>query len=250
LWSITPEGAELTRVTAIDGNEYFPCFSPVAGADVLAFSNFDAESGTYTICTHTPGEGEPRAVKGFNKWIENLAWSQDGEWILFCKFQEDGIFKISVDGGEVIEVPRPNGWFYYAVVALQANPTSGEITFIQRELEGSNYIYSLNSINIEGGEPIRIHTFEEDTHFGADCLTSSLDGSKIVYTAFIGGLDSENIFLIPHSGGDPLMLTEYEHWARARPTYPIWSASNNELFIRLDLEAPNTYGIYSVKLKP
>jgi Tol biopolymer transport system component len=169
----------------------------------------------------------------FSAQITHTSWSLDGTKIVFLQFSKKGIYTISVEGGEVGQIPNNEDWG--SVEVAQTSPARDMVIYVDQK--GSSY--RINEIEISGGDPRNIITFSggaEHPH----AVAESYDGNTIAYTTPQWMAWSHNLFFVSVSGGNPIAITDFYG---NQPRNPTWSPLGDQLVIQL----PS--GLYMVDLK-
>jgi len=231
LWSVPPEGGELTKVTSLTGNELYPNWSPVSGSKEIVFVNTTGPED-YTIYVLSYGQGEPRAVKTFSNQVLFTSWSRDGSKIVFLQLAKKGIFTIPAEGGEPVPITNNQGW--ESVEFAQASPARDMVLYISHV--GTDFY--LNEISLSGGDPNTIASFSGGREYPRS-LAESYDGTLVAYTS-PGIRPGYNVYLVPLKGGNRIQVTAFSY---AQLNNPSWSSDGKKLVAQFD------QGLYIVELK-
>ena len=137
-------------------------------------------------------------------------------------------------------IPNELGWKNYIIYSAQASPAASEVIFFGKK----NKVYSLFSLNLDGGEPVILHSFPAGYMLDPMSLAVSNDGTMV---ALVVRYPSRfyNLLLLPVAGGEPELITEFDGPEdtiyRARPS---WSPDGGKLVV----EGGNVLYIVELKL--
>ena len=112
LWAVPRAGGEARRLTASDGLEVDPVFSP--DGRTLAFSGeYDGNVDVYTM---PAAGGAPRRLTWHPGEDRAVGWSRDGAEVLFRSTRDNGsgderLWRISADGGWPERLPLPEAFW-------------------------------------------------------------------------------------------------------------------------------------------
>jgi len=187
-------------VAVYRGNAYQPALSPVG--DRLAFvAGEGSDFGIYTALVG--GENSVRLTNNPGDWAPG--WSPDGRQIAFYRFSDDGlaIYTIPALGGtehRVYQGPA-NTWWGYA--GLSWSPDGETIAFTQHSKDKIHSRISLLSLSDFSTRPL---TSPDDNH--QDIFPSySPDGSFIAFERSNVNGTTDDIYVVPLTGGDPKRIT-------------------------------------------
>jgi Tol biopolymer transport system component len=239
LWSIPPTGGTATRLTDMEGYEWYPAWHTADSADRLVFINciltgFDVEkmttTTTHSICILDSNGGEPEVVKSYDEGLSNPSWTRDGTKIVFIKNPESQahtgeIHVIPATGGEATQIET-----IYEVSSVKASPAE-DILFYTVEMSDN---WSIKSVPIDGGTPRLIKGFSTKVYPDVVGIDISPDGSTIAFSAYVEETECYNLFLVPVEGGDEAMLTEFDDpdLSIGRPS---WSPDGKNLTFQLKI---------------
>ncbi|HET7458949.1 MAG TPA: PDZ domain-containing protein [Gemmatimonadaceae bacterium] len=113
IWVMPKNGGTAVRLTSARGEESFPRFSP--DGSLIAFTgNYDGNQDVYVM---PAAGGEPRRITYHPGPDRMVAWYPDGKSIIFASPRTsetnryNKLFKVSVDGGQPVQLPMPYGEF-------------------------------------------------------------------------------------------------------------------------------------------
>lgn len=191
IWSIGLDGENQKQITSDEFVEQQLTVSPIGG--LLTFnSNRAGIPNIWTIGTDGTG------LKQLTKDAEDYRPSVDatGKWIVFDSWVRgpNTIMKISVDGGERIEVTKENG----------NSPTlsdDGQTVFYISSINGKGYICS---IPLSGGSPKQLFEISKDMSSGINFRPRS---REISYVNTNNGVS--NIYTRSIDGGPEKQFTHF-----------------------------------------
>jgi len=223
LYLISADGSGEVRLTPPEMTTFAlvpPIWSP-AGAR-LAFAVSRRAVGDETAIMRTDNTVEDvylvapdggnleRIVKGV--LVNQLAWSPDGQYLLFRSFPERKLYLVPRDGGNLRSLyedsrPRYITW----------SPADREIAFYSDQ-DGLIYRASL-----ESGEKVAI------THspLSLSALTWSPDGRQLAFVTAGGAGESSELYVVPAAGGDPVHLSAMD----GQLLWPAWSPDGEWLLL-------------------
>jgi TolB protein len=234
LWRQKIAETSAQQLTDGSGYDYQPDWSPDGKSiiycsyqkDALELWLLDVASGTSTQLTSGGAVNvEPR-------------WSPDGKKIVFVSTSYNKRFHIfvgEVRGEKLESVTRLTGEtrsslprYYYSAYDMEINPTwsrdGQEILFVSNRghIHGTGGFWRMKAQS--GAEAHEIHY--EETNWKARPEFSP-DGSRIVYSSYLGG-QGHNLWLLPANGGDafPLTYNTYDDYDR---TNVRWSPDGRHL---------------------
>ena len=153
--------------------------------------------GARTFCVRSSESGEVRELAFKLDRVPLARWSPDGRSLLVvANHPTDGIgfFRIDVQTGDFVAMPRPPGGFGY----LPAMSLDGKTMIYQGEIkEPKKYCVLLR--DLETGKNKELYCFVDPTHF-ASRLTLSPDGSQLAFVIRESG--SSVLKVIPAAGGE------------------------------------------------
>ncbi|MGL6225506.1 MAG: S41 family peptidase [Thermoguttaceae bacterium] len=120
LWTVKTKGGVATRLTAHEGQELFPKYSP--NGKMIAFTGqYDGDEQVYVIpaeggiprqLTYYPASGPLPPRRGYDNIV--YGWTPDGESVLFRSMRDSNsvtelgtLYKVSVQGGLPEKLPLP-----------------------------------------------------------------------------------------------------------------------------------------------
>jgi Tol biopolymer transport system component len=182
------------------GSNSKPDWSP-DGRQLLFLSKRQAGYwGARAFCVRSTESGEVRELPSKLDRMPAARWSLDGRSLLGMAFHPTegiGLFRIDVQTGDFVAVPRPPGHFGY----LPAASRDGKTIVYQGEIkELKKYCVLLR--DLETGKNKELYCFTDPAHF-ASRLTLSPDGRQL---AFVMAEDSKGratvIKVMPAAGGE------------------------------------------------
>jgi hypothetical protein len=245
LWTITSTGENLTQITDLAGDEYYPSWQPGPNADKLVFGLRKPPSTS--IYTLKLGDQNPVEIIKFERAVWSTSWSHDGQKIVYLQqlylgTEDTGIFTVPAEGGESELISNSEGWG--KIWRAQASPARDVAVFV----ENKDNIFQLRSIDLDGGDPITIYTFPEGAGNLFGGLDESYDGSTIACIGPYPNPNARNLFLVPSSGGEPIVITDFN--AESFDHHPSWHPDGGKLIIALqNPPGKRQPGIYLVELK-
>jgi Tol biopolymer transport system component len=182
------------------GSNSKPDWSP-DGRQLLFLSKRGAGYwGARAICVRSTESGEVRELASKLDRVPLARWSPDARSLLVvASHPTDGIglFRIDVQTGDFVAVPRPPGSFGY----LPAVSHDGKAWIYQGEIMEPKK-YCVIARDLETGKNKELFCFSDPAHF-ASRLTLSTDGSQL---AFVMAADTEGqstvLKVMPAAGGE------------------------------------------------
>ena len=120
LWKASADGGDAVRLTAHEGQEIFPKFSP-DGKWIAFTGQYDGDEQVYVIpvdggipkqLTYYPARGPLAPRWGYDNQV--YGWSPDGEKVLFRSLRdanggstETALYTVGVEGGLPVKLPMP-----------------------------------------------------------------------------------------------------------------------------------------------
>ena len=189
-------------------------FSP--DGKTLAFIRNDGEtSGIWLVPV---AGGNARRLFWERTWIGHLAWSAEGESIIFTSEREGGnkLFRLSLSGGAPVLLPLSEDHAYYPTVAKQGN----RMAFVRLETDDDLWALRLTT-------PTRAAGAAEVFRSTARAESSpefSPDGQWLAFTN--EGSGKKEVWLARADGSSATPLTDFQ----PAPAFaPAWSPDSKEL---------------------
>lgn len=180
-------------------------------------------------------DGSTRALTSGNSVNLEPAWSPDGSRLAYVSARPGGAFHIYVitfNGGKPsppvrlttdIKLSPPS--VYYGDLVLHISPAwsaDGRDLILVSDRDNPNGSGGFYRMAARPGAPMRRFHYEETTWKAKPSV--SPDGTKIVYSSYLGG-QWQQLWIMPVNGGDAFPLT-YGNFDR---TAPRWSPDGNRV---------------------
>ena len=206
LWIVSSKGGTATRLTAMDGEELYPRFSP--DGKWIAFSS--TRNGNYDVYRVSVAGGVIKQLTFHDSSDYVDSWSWDSKFIYFTSGRHNSFtsYKISADGGTPVRIFGNYFNNIHNIVedpgspALYFTDTWESLRFASRKRYKGDYNPDIKSYNPETGELI------SHTKYRGKDLWHSLDKNGNVYFASDEGTDEYNLFTL--KDGKKVMLTKFE----------------------------------------
>lgn len=197
IYSVRPDGANLTNLTRHPGNDLYPSWSPDGQRLVFASDRDGADIGLFDLyIMNRDGSGLTRLTNSPESRDDLPVWSNDGNWIAFVS-DRDGdsdIYAVTVDGSQLVRVTDnvdvtdsyPD-W----------SPDDSQIVFMSDE---GRLDFEIYRINRDGTGRVRLPQSDANEAYpswspdGTRILFSSgRDGNWKIYTMDLDGNDLRNL---------------------------------------------------------
>ena len=152
--------------------------------------------GARAFCVRSTESGEVRELVSKLDRMPGARWSLDGRSLLgMANHPTDGIgqFRIDVQTGDFVAVPRPPGHFGY----LSMSRDGRSMIYMAEVKEPKKYCVTAR--DLETGQNKELYCFADPTHF-ASRLTLSPDGSQLAFVIRESG--SSVLKVMPAAGGE------------------------------------------------
>ena len=247
IYTIEPDGSELTRVTNATNIELSPVWSP--NRDKVAFVRFEG-AFTSIYVMNADGSGIARIGAG-NLFDSAPSWSPDGRKLAFSSFVDNStdIYVIDADGSNRLRMTTSNlherspVWApdgsKIAFVSTLTQALDGPTDIFTMNLDGSNVVNLTNDAMIESdpdwapdGSKIAFSARENTGDITIDPVVGNIfvinadgsgrsqltttngahpawspDSSRLVYMGFVDTGLGVDIFIMDADGSDPIRLT-------------------------------------------
>jgi len=206
LWIVSSKGGTATRLTAMDGEELYPRFSP--DGKWVAFSS--TRNGNYDVYRVSVAGGVIKQLTFHDSSDYVDSWSWDSKFIYFTSGRQNSFtsYKVSSDGGTPVRIFGNYFNNIHNIVedpgspALYFTDTWESLRFASRKRYKGDYNPDIKSYNPETGELV------SHTKYRGKDLWHSLDKNGNVYFASDEGTDEYNLFTL--KDGKKVMLTKFE----------------------------------------
>ena len=207
------------RLTDSAGDDFSPVWSPDGNMLAFARQSYEDELCGIFIISALGGHEKKLTWMSRGYWMEqNLCWSPDGKYILFCRERDKpgstfALFKIVLESGETKKITDPPqgilGDFWSAI-----SPDGQKFAFLRQKSIGKKDIYTC-SVN---GENLKQITYNSSDISG---ITWTKDSDEIVF--FSSNEEGEQRLLrIDATGGKPKPMV-------AGGAHPDISATGNKV---------------------
>jgi Tol biopolymer transport system component/predicted Ser/Thr protein kinase len=190
LWVVDADGSNPTRLTsdqALNG-------APEVTADGKYMVFLSNRAGTVNVFRADLDGGNPVQLTRGTLDVGPVV-TPDGRWVVYLQPGDGRLYKVSIDGGESIEIRDRRGG------APAISPDGKHIAVSTYYEDRDRWL--LDIVPFEGGDPI--HTFDqEDT---AEVRWAP-DGEAVTFSRTEGGV--ANIWRLPLDGGEPSQVTHFE----------------------------------------
>jgi TolB protein len=234
IWKIRLGESTAYELTAASTYDAAPAWSP-DGKWIVYTAEEDSRNINLRILDLATGE--TRALTSGDDLNLDPAWSPDGTRLAFVSTRDDGWFNIFVmplSGGvpgTPMQLTKAADYgrerLYFGRMDLNIEPTwspdGKEIIFL------SNHGIPLGSGDIwrmpaEPGGMERARVIQREQTLYRTRADWSRDGSRIIYSSYLGG-QFNNLFVLPAGGGEPYKMTfgDWDHF------YPRWSPDGERI---------------------
>ena len=221
LWIVSSEGGKALRLTAMDGEELYPRFSP--DGNWIAFSSTRAGNSDIYIVPVTGGAIRQLSWHDGSDSVDS--WSWDSRHIYFTSSRQNSFsaYKVGIDGGTP---QRLFGNYFDNIHNVFEHPDSPvlyftdtweSLRFASRKRYQGDYNPDIKSYNPETGE-LKSHT----TWRGKD-MWHSLDRKGNLFFVSDEGTGEYNLFML--KDGKKVQLTEFKESI----SYPQVSADGSKV---------------------
>ncbi len=192
---IKPDGSEPKRLTSDQNFDE----SPVASSDGRYIIYASNRSGVRHIWRMGPDGRNPVQLTSGDSLDRSAALSPDGQWVFFSRGSTPGILKVSINGGETVQLGQDVDGLISAVA-----PDGQTIAYW--DYEGDGQIVKI--ISAVDGSGFTSFSPPPTAAFLAAYLSYSADGRSINYLDTRDGIS--NIWSQPLDGGPPKPLTKFK----------------------------------------
>ncbi len=207
LWTASIQGGAAQRVTAHEGTERYPHFSP--DGSMLAFTeNYDGNADVYVMPVTG---GEPRRLTWHPRDDELLGWWDDGQSVVFRSRRDcphgrsTYLYTVPVDGGAVEQLPL--GW----AANIDVDAETGLYAFnrISREHRTWKRYRGGTAQDLWVGHPER-QDYQQVTSFEGTDAFPMWHGGRLYFLSDEGG--TANIWSMAADGSDRTQHTRETEW--------------------------------------
>jgi len=207
LWRADTKGGQAVRLTAMQGYEISPRFSP--DGKWIAFSG--RQNGNTDVYVMPANGGEIRQLTYHSAGDDVNSWSWDSRYIYFSstRMGNQSGFKVSVDGGTPLRVF--GNYFFLYDHNLFEHPSSGEIFFndtweSSNQLQRKHYKGPFNP-DIQSYDP-KTHKYKRYTDYAGKDFGATLDRKGNIY--FISDEGNGEYNLYTFRDGKKAALTNFK----------------------------------------
>ncbi|MBU1099184.1 MAG: peptidase S41 [Bacteroidetes bacterium] len=205
IWSVSIDGGTASRITAMEGDESRPVYSP--DGKWIAFTSTQAGNSDIYI---VPAKGGKITQLTFNDATDNMeSWSWDSKSIYFTsnRFNVMTAFKMDIAGGTPVRLFKGYKNRQHNVVE---HPKTGEIFFNEsfesygntfRKRYKGDYNPDIKSYNFSTNE------YKEYTSYNGKDMWATIDKAGTIYFASDEGTGEYNLFTF--KGDQKTSLTEF-----------------------------------------
>ena len=196
----------------VDG-DYSPAFSP--DGTRIAFAR-GTEGFVRDVYVMDAGGGEPRRLTYDNRYVSSLAWTADGNAIIFSSDRagKTSLWRTELSGGEPRRLP-----FGEDALAPAVSPGGMMLAYAQRSAKWSTVRVSLNPSPQSNAVSRLLSSTEQDS-----APRFSPDGKHIAFQSWRSG--TQEIWICSSSGNDLVKLTSYGGPLTGSPS---WSPDGQQI---------------------
>lgn len=203
------------------------------GSNSFAFNS--RRSGHYQICVMDTDGTNFNQLTSSNLWHSNPSWSPDGNTIAYLKqgsYWDKNIFICNPDGSGHTFLTDLNE---YELYTPRWRYDSGKILFSYSDYYGNNV-----AVMDPDGTNIDLLTSDTDS----TCPVWSPDGSKIVYSKYVGSSPAQNeLHIMDADGSNDQIIRSASHY---NSKYMVWSPTGSRILIMI-MNDSGIYDIWSIK---
>ncbi|MFC2075927.1 hypothetical protein ACFLT7_02465 [candidate division KSB1 bacterium] len=227
LWIMNANGSNAKLLAQTQGRDSNPRWHPNPAQREIVFVTIasSGDDSTYSIFTANISDGNLDTVYVADHRIDYPSFTHDGAQVVVMVASDGGgLRKITVDGGEVEEMPNSDGWG--KVLSAECSPTEPLVAFFQLK-DGAINLYT---IPLAGGTPNQMTQFDyggPEPNYIYDYYKYSTrlynvswfkDGSRMVVTHFSDDNTvaasswwrTDNVmFFMPAEGGEAVYMPAY-----------------------------------------
>ena len=222
---VQPERFVVRPVTALEGNQKYPSFSPDGSQLVFAWEGENRDNIDLYVTIRSGGP--VRRITTDPDADVAPSWSPDGRSIAFRR-GEHSVMVTSPLGGPERKIADTDGRF------LAWAPGGEWILIAKREPDGRNF--ALFQVSVSTGEQLRLTTPDEKPD-GYQPFAISPDNKWLAYSHRDSPGAAPDLFVRPLSGGTPKPLTHIGYQIRGWA----WTPDSQEIVF-----ASNSTGIFSL----
>jgi Tol biopolymer transport system component/DNA-binding winged helix-turn-helix (wHTH) protein len=190
-------------------------FSP--NGKELAFLRFGLDNGVGIFRIPVDG-GTPTQIYSENAWVGHVAWSSDGNSLIYTSSRDGGnkLWRVPITGGKPEPLPLAEELVFYPTISQRGD----RMAYIREYFDSDLYFVDLANMRGTGKTPVsilasaRVETNPAFSH----------DGKKIAFYADRSG--RRELWLAGADGSDAIQLTDFYAWATVAPS---WSPDDTHL---------------------
>jgi eukaryotic-like serine/threonine-protein kinase len=221
IYATSADGSNRVRVLEDDGVTFAP--SACGSGDLMIVSRV-LDNNAPNLWRLNMATGETKRLT-FGKDEELGSCTADGKWVIYAgpapNDNASHIYKVSTEGGDPVELAKGQ------VREPAVSPDGQLVAYIRIDGQGARAKSKFVLQKVEGGSPVQ--EIEVPSAFIRMYLGWTPDGKALTYVRNTTG-NTQNLYMLPLAGGDPVQLTHFDSEPSALVGYA-WSRDGKKIAI-------------------